>query len=315
MSSGAEIPVLIVSGYLGSGKTTFVNHLLSSPAVSERKVALIINEFGPLGVDGALIEAGDRPLYEVNKGSLFCACTKVQLMEIMTTLLAAPPDLLVIEATGIAVPSEFTDLVGSPFLAGRFAVAAVVALVDAKHFLKVAPYMRAARDQVAAADGIVLNKTDLVDGRTVSDVQKVLKDLNPNAPVIRGEYGQVPDGWVPALKHRPLENPVATAPPNSIIAVSIESERALDGDRFKRVLERLGDRVLRLKGTIDFGDRIRFVEKAGSDLIIRDPLSADRTPPNNRTAFTVIARGISEQVIRAEFARCTAAALCSNQLS
>ncbi|MCE5273144.1 GTP-binding protein, partial [bacterium] len=78
----SRIPIILLTGYLGAGKTTLLNHLLSRPEIRERNVALIINEFGELGVDGRLVEAGTRPVYELNKGSLFCVCIKTDFLAV-----------------------------------------------------------------------------------------------------------------------------------------------------------------------------------------------------------------------------------------
>jgi G3E family GTPase len=296
-----QIPVVVITGYLGAGKTTFLNHLLALESFREQDIALVINEFGPMGVDGALVEAGTRPVHEINKGSLFCACTKMQLMQAMEKIIDAGPERVVIEATGLAVPAEFTGLVDSPFLADSFRVEYVVCLVDAKNFLRVAPYLQAARRQVVAADGVVLNKADAVDERTLSDIRTVVGDLNPSAPALVTSRGQVGAEWLGSLTHRNKEEAPAQAPPLAIFAASIEVDAALDRNRFDALLETLGQRVLRLKGTVDFGQGVRFVEKVGEDLSVtglqpRKPLSG-----KGRTAFTVIAREIPEAELRESF--------------
>jgi G3E family GTPase len=300
-AGNAPIPVVVITGYLGAGKTTFLNHLLADAWLAGRGVALIINEFGPLGVDGALVAAGARPLFEVNRGSLFCACTKMQVWRILQELALAPPDLVIIEATGIAVPTEFTGLVESPFLARSFAVKAVVGLVDARNFPTAAPFLKAARLQVMAADGLILNKADLVSPEELGQVDELLSRLNPRAPRVVASQGNVAGTWLDGLSHRLLENLPDDSPPEGIGAISVTTDRVLDRERFAKTLATYQRQILRLKGMIDFGDGARFVEKVGGDILMDQQTPGKALADGRRTAFSVIAFGIDGDELRNAF--------------
>ena len=299
-TSQSRIPVIIITGFLGSGKTTFLNHILHSDWGSGTNIALIINEFGALNVDGALVDSGGRPLYEINRGSLFCACTKMEVWKILKTLTEAPPDLVIIEATGVAVPTEFSTLIDSPVLAGQFVTQAIVGLVDAHHFLTLAPNMRAARLQVMAADGLIINKIDLADSADLAALPGVLTALNPRAPRIRCVNGAVDPQWMVDLAHQSVDNVPAEAPPEAIFTVSVEINAAGTRAAFDAWLDTYADHILRLKGTADFGEGPVFVERAGGDIIYSAHLPNRALSEKGRTALCVIGTGMPKEKLKAD---------------
>ena len=121
-SRRTSIPMILITGGLGAGKTT-----LSEPPPSAheparpKKLCLLINEFGQLGVDGRLVEAGEHPMFELNRGSLFCICIKTDFIATLREIAdRVRPDLLVVEATGMAEPRDIQDFVDEPTLAAQF---------------------------------------------------------------------------------------------------------------------------------------------------------------------------------------------------
>ncbi|MDT8390504.1 MAG: GTP-binding protein [Lentisphaeria bacterium] len=300
MDTQPHIPVIVITGFLGSGKTTFLNHLLRSDWGRGQTIALIINEFGTLNVDGALVDGGGRPLYEINRGSLFCACTKMEVWKILTTLTRTPPDLVIIEATGVAVPTEFSSLIDSPLLAGRFSTQAIVGLVDAHHFLTIAPNMRAARQQVMAADGLIINKVDLADSADLDALPGVLAKLNPRAPRITARNAAVDPRWVMSLEHHSVDNAPAQAPPEAIFTVTVEVDGGGDQKAFDTWLDTYADHILRLKGTADFGDGLVFVERAGRDMVYTRHLPNRALSEKGRTAICVIGTGVPKERLEAD---------------
>ena len=257
----SPIPILLLTGYLGAGKTTLLNHLLDLPFIKSKKVALIINEFGTLGVDGALVHAGDFQKFELNKGSLFCICIKTDFIKTLDTIAnEVQPDLVLVEATGVAETSDLEDFIDSPNLRGQFEIKANVCLVDAENFVKVLPFMRAARSQVEWADGMVINKIDRVEPFVVNELQTVLSKLNAAAPVARVSYGNVADEFISSLVHQRKRGEMATAPPANIYALSFQADKNIERDAFYQLLAELGTQVLRLKGVVRFADERRFVE-------------------------------------------------------
>lgn len=254
------IPIYLLTGYLGSGKTTLLNHLLGQASLASRRVALVINEFGTLGVDGQLVRETDGGVFELNSGSLFCACTRSGLVNVLGQIASEiHPDAVLAEATGVAETSDLYDLLDTVPLKGRFSVRANVCVVDSLNFTKILPYLKAARGQVASADGVVMNKIELLDETGADRLASLLKDINGRAEQARVSHGRLEWAFVDGLKHvRQKVAPIHT-PPEEVVTCSIPNRQA-DRDRLNAAIETLGDRLLRLKGIVSFGDGPCLVE-------------------------------------------------------
>jgi len=290
-----RIPILLLTGYLGAGKTTLLNHLLSLPAIREKNLALVINEFGALGVDGELIRPGAYARFDLNKGSLFCICIKTDFIRTLEEISEkVRPELVLIEATGVAETRDIEAFLDAPHLGERFRIQANLCLVDAGHFIQVLPMLRAARSQVEWADGIILNKVDLAREGELEKLREILRAINPLAPMIEVERGQVPGEFVEGLGHRPIQGDLAVSPPDLVFSESFQFDGVVNRETFLAAVEALGSCILRLKGRVDFGDGLVFIEKAGGRLIER----ANPVTGKTGTAFVIIAWKALQKEVR-----------------
>lgn len=265
------IPVLMITGYLGAGKTTLLNQVLRLPEIREKRLALIINEFGSIGVDGARVDADTVPTFELNKGSLFCICIKTDFLKVLSEIKdAVRPDLVIVEATGIAEPRDLESFVKEPHLQGQFAVKANLCVVDAPNFIKVLPMLRAARAQAEQADGFVVNKCDLAGEKERAVLREVLAEVNPDAPAVETTHGRIPEGFIESLQHLPREGGALTAPPDPLFSEAFVPQGTVDHVRFRAALDGLSENILRLKGHLDFGDGLRYVEVVCGDYLESD---------------------------------------------
>jgi G3E family GTPase len=284
----ASIPIILVTGGLGAGKTTLLNQLLQHTNLRDRNLCLIINEFGQSGVDGRLVEAGDHPVYEINRGSLFCICIKTDFITTLREIAGqVRPELLVVEATGMAEPRDIQDFVDEPILAARFHIQANLCLVDASNFIRLAPMLRAVRQQAAWADALILNKTDLVNESELQQLCAVLEEMNPEASQLATTYGRIPEGFLDNLTHTVRRGDPLMEPPDPVFALSFGHDKPVNRARFEKVILELGDDLLRLKGQVDFGDGPEFAEVAGGRLIIGGKESI-RFRAESPTAFVAI---------------------------
>jgi G3E family GTPase len=298
--SKEKIPVLMLTGYLGAGKTTLLNHLLALPGLRDRRLALIINEFGPLGIDGKLVTPGRYAKFELNKGSVFCICIKTDFIRTLETIARdVAPERVIVEATGVADPCDLRQLMDTPLLAERFQVGANVCLVDAAGFTAVAAFLRTATRQVQWADGLVINKSDLVAPSDIPVLEGVLASLNPSAPRVVVSHGRIPDGFIEGLAPRERPGEAAVAPVEGLVSASFQTEATVDEQRFFETIAGLGGGLLRLKGTVCFRDRTRFVEVVNGRVTERDP-----PPALPRTAFTAIGWQCTREALQAAFTRC-----------
>mgnify|MGYP003114253792 CR=1 FL=1 len=183
----AQIPVTVLTGYLGSGKTTLLNRILSED--HGRKYAVIVNEFGEIGIDNDLIVESDEEIYEMNNGCV-CCTVRGDLVRVVEGLTRRKGrfDAIIIETTGLAdpVPVAQTFFMDEDVRA-KTKLDAVVALVDAKHLPLRLKDSREAEDQIAFADVVLLNKTDLVTPEQLAVVEATVRAINPTAVIHRTE--------------------------------------------------------------------------------------------------------------------------------
>jgi G3E family GTPase len=186
-----QIPVTVLTGYLGSGKTTLLNRILSEN--HGKRYAVIVNEFGEIGIDNDLIVESDEEIYEMNNGCV-CCTVRGDLIRVVEGLMRRPGrfDAIVVETTGLAdpVPVAQTFFMDQDVRA-KTRLDAVVALVDAKHLPLRLKDSREAEDQIAFADVVVLNKTDLVNDEELSNVEAAIRAINPGARIHRTERAGV----------------------------------------------------------------------------------------------------------------------------
>jgi G3E family GTPase len=187
-----KIPVTVLTGYLGAGKTTLLNRILTEE--HGKKYAVIVNEFGEVGIDNDLVVGADEEVFEMNNGCV-CCTVRGDLIRVLQGLMKRKGgfDAIVVETTGLADPGPVaqTFFVDDDVKARTY-LDSVTAVVDAKHILLRLGDSKEAVEQIAFADQIVLNKTDLVSEDDLRHVEARIKRINPLAPIHRAQRSNVP---------------------------------------------------------------------------------------------------------------------------
>lgn len=270
------IPVTILTGFLGSGKTSLINHILSQKANS--KIAIIENEFGEVNIDGKLIKQGsNNSLFELSNGCICCTINRELGTSLNSMILSRVPyDHLLIEATGIADPKDIIKT----FISGErvkryFRLDAVVCLIDAANFMSQVDDFEEMHWQVTQADLAIVNKIDLIDDAVLGKVEKRLKQIKPGLQTVRAKHAQVALDKVlsiSAFSQKQLKKELVdfsslliAAPKvgdgkrgHGIVQTYYESENKLDSKKFSDWLERFmllnKGNILRIKGILYFHD-------------------------------------------------------------
>jgi G3E family GTPase len=191
-SSSEKIPVTVLTGYLGAGKTTLLNRILSEP--HGKRYAVIVNEFGEIGIDNDLVVGADEEVFEMNNGCI-CCTVRGDLVRILDGLMRRKGkfDAIIVETTGLADPAPVAQTFFIDENVGRKTkLDAVVTVADAKWLnerLKDAPEVK---NQIAFADVILINKTDLVSPDELSDVEARIRGINPYAKLHKTQRAKVP---------------------------------------------------------------------------------------------------------------------------
>lgn len=268
----AKIPVILLTGFLGAGKTTLLNRLLS--ANNGEKIAVIVNEFGEIGIDERLIVRTNEEVIELANGSICCAL-KSDTVQVLEKLLQAsesgePFQRVIIETTGLANPTSIIRaFFDRPMLATRFALDSVVTVVDSAHILAQLENTPEARTQIAVADIILLNKTDLVDASELTRLMEVIRGINKSAKIITTHESGVDARTI--FSHDPferMENAILDAHHHNhddgIHSIALTENAPLDLDKVARFIgEHIllnGEKLLRYKGILQIkGMPERFV--------------------------------------------------------
>lgn len=205
-------PVTVLTGYLGAGKTTLLNRILSEP--HGKKYAVIVNEFGEVGIDNDLIVGADEEVFEMNNGCL-CCTVRGDLIRVLGGLMrrAGGFDGILIETTGLADPGPVAQtFFADPDIAARAKLDSIVTVVDAKHLPLRLKDSKEAREQLAFADVILLNKTDLVSGDELQQVERAIRAINRFAKLVKTERCQVALDQVLGLGSFDLDHILAHEP-------------------------------------------------------------------------------------------------------
>lgn len=301
-----RIPVVVIGGFLGAGKTTLVNHLIRS---LPHKLGVIVNEFGATGVDGGLIERLQDDVTELTAGCLCCTGRDDLLRSLVTIgMREQKPDAVLVELSGVADPTPVLTTLLERSVRAAFRVTTLVAVVDARHALQTLQDHPEAARQLAYANVIVLNKTDLADPALLDHAEGVLRGVNPLARIVRVERGQIDAQALLArddFDPRVLEDaePVRHTP--GLTSFTLRADSPLDPYRWQRfmtdlILSRPAE-VLRVKGFLSlhgYPQRILFQA-------VRDLFTADAwDEADGRTELVFIGRGLDRAEYGAAFVGC-----------
>lgn len=225
----ARTDVFLVTGFLGSGKTTLLNRLIRAFPAHARPV-ILMNEFGDVGVDGRLVEDDDLEILEISKGSIFCVCVKTDFIRGLLRIAAElRPDVLVIEATGVADPTAMKKDLALSVFKGRFRLREQLCVIDALNFRDAYDTFVSVEKQIASATRFVINKIDLATPEMIQEIKAVVRRHHPDPRFQECAYGDIPASSL----H--FDDP-ETAPENQDAEIDPEAAQAAVDGLFKEPL-------------------------------------------------------------------------------
>jgi G3E family GTPase len=299
----SKIESIVLLGFLGSGKTTLMNQLLSRQEYARRRCAVLVNDFGKLPVDAGIISGRGIAVAEINGGSIFCACVKGSLINAMEEIAETiKPDVLLIEATGLARPKEVTALLQTDSLREKYDAPRALAVIDAVNYPKLSQMLPALNAQVKVVDTLLINKCDLVNELQIDELEQKLRLLNRGALILRAEYCAVSED-VKIFEDFEFSCDCA----GGACGLELCSERPADTDNFdyegdciidrlgfEYLVERFKKNILRGKGLLDFGQGLEVVSVVNGNLEIK-PHNAENFRRKGRCAASFILLGMTPE--------------------
>ena len=320
MEQSSQVPVKVLTGFLGAGKTTLLNRILTER--HGKKYAVIVNEFGEEGIDNDLVVDADEEVFEMNNGCI-CCTVRGDLIRILGGLMkrADQLDAIIVETTGLADPAPVAQtFFDDQEVADRTKLDAIVTVADVVHLDTQLGERHEAEEQVAFADVVLLNKTDLIDVNNLESVEARIRKINPYAKIIRTARCAAPLEEVVGLNAFSLDRVLEVEPDfldsdhdhdhdDDITSVSFVSDTKLDFDKFQtwfgQLLQTRGQDILRSKGILDFeGHEERYVFQGVHMLMDGSPMGAwpKGKPRSSRVVF--IGRNVANMGLREGFEAC-----------
>jgi G3E family GTPase len=319
--TATQVPVTVLTGYLGAGKTTLLNRILTEN--HGRKYAVIINEFGELGVDNDLVVDSDEEVFEMNNGCI-CCTVRGDLIRIVGGLMKRRDkfDGIIIETTGLANPAPVAQtFFVDDGVKAKARLDAIVTVVDAKHLPARLDDSHEAEDQIAFADVIVLNKTDLVSPQELEAVEARIRSINRFATIHRTERAALPIAQVMDRGAFDLSRILAMQPDfltddshehsEAIGSMSFEAARPIDPEKFNAwiggLLADKGQDLLRTKGILAYAnDDRRFAFQAVHMIADGDFIGPWKDGDARRSRIVFIGRNLNRPQLRRGFEACQA---------
>lgn len=274
------VEMYLITGFLGAGKTTFLKNLIHM--MSSHRLRVIVNEFGKEGIDGRLISDLGIALDEINNGSIFCTCRLDKFEEVLQTALQSPPEILLVEASGLSDPTSIRRILSSNPAFASIDFRGSICLLDAVSFPKVFQTARVCNRQLSISDMVLINKTDMASPEQVDAVEQLVLDHYPDLVIHRTSFGVIKPEWISQLNSgSPDQEPQIQTRDITLQKAQIDISGSMSVYQLEQFLRMFIEDTYRVKGFVFLENQSYLVDCVGS-LIKITPYSMSETEKYNK---------------------------------
>ncbi len=244
--------IFLITGFLGSGKTTFLNNLLEN---QNNKIGLLVNEFGKISIDGIRLNDTTSDLIQLNNGSIFCTCLKDDFIQSLKDLINKNLDYIFIESSGLSDPANMNTILS--FLKEQncndFTYCGSISIVDAQFFLQILDKMINVEQQIKCSSVAIINKIDLVDNEKILEVKNKIKLINNNTKIIETSYGKIDFNKINDVIPLSFESETSNKEDNKPKTFTIKLNQNISKEVMENIVVYLKDYSFRIKGYFSDG--------------------------------------------------------------
>lgn len=288
----------LLTGFLGAGKTTFLTSVLKD--LDGRKVAVIMNEFGKVGIDGTLIEKDGMELVEINRGSIFCSCLQLNFVSALVEMADRGMEYVFVESSGLADPSNIGDFLEAVEVAKGdvYDYSGAICIVDGENFLDQVDDIETVERQLKFCHLVIISKVDLIDEEQLEKVKAKVREINPKTTIVESSNGQYDYDFLDV--DLTSENWVGTedttnSPENKPKTLTLSYEGQVEKEKLTAFLDRVKMDSYRIKGFFSLEDGWNQVD------VVNKRIDYKPTEKNGESSELVIISKIGPAIIRPLF--------------
>lgn len=288
----------LLTGFLGAGKTTFLTSVLKD--LDGRKVAVIMNEFGKVGIDGTLIEKDGMELVEINRGSIFCSCLQLNFVSALVEMADRGMEYVFVESSGLADPSNIGDFLEAVEVAKGdvYDYSGAICIVDGENFLDQVDDIETVERQLKFCHLVIISKVDLIDEEQLEKVKAKVREINPKTPIVESSNGQYDYDFLDV--DLTSENWVGTedttnSPENKPKTLTLSYEGQVEKEKLTAFLDLVKMDSYRIKGFFSLEDGWNQVD------VVNKRIDYKPTEKNGESSELVIISKIGPAIIRPLF--------------
>lgn len=273
------IQIVLLSGFLGAGKTTLMQRLLDT--YKDHRIGVIINEFGEINIDAKLVSREGIDIAELSNGSIFCACIKDKFVDGLIAMSKTEIEYLFIEASGLADPSNMGDIIAGikKETDDNLLIKGSICVTDGVSFLELVEVLPALERQVKHANAVIVNKMDLIDDETFKDISEKVGEINPAVKIYAATHCNVDiktivDHFAPAACGSENTTNTYESRPTTFI---VRADEPVEKEKLAAFIESIADSSYRIKGFADTDEGTVEVSGVVNNLIITPWKTKEKT--------------------------------------